>query len=271
MLGGPTDLLRMTMPSLYIPHGGGPCFFMDDPQGMWTGMERFLRDLPGLLPERPRAILIVTGHWETEGFRLTGTVRPDLIFDYHGFPEHTYRLRYPAPGDPALAERAAALLRNAGLAAGVDLDRGLDHGAFVPLMIAFPDADIPVVEMSLDRGLDPLLAAQAGAALQPLRDEGVLIVGAGMSFHNMQAYRQAGAADPSRLFDDWLGAAVEGPAEGRAERLAGWAEAPAGRYAHPREEHLLPLMVVAGASQGPGKKIYGEPVLGTMISGFRFD
>lgn len=265
------DLIPMTMPSLYIPHGGGPCFFMDDPQGMWTGMERFLRDLAGLLPERPRAILIVTGHWESDGFQLTGTARPDLIFDYYGFPEHTYRLRYPVSGDPALAERAAGLMRDAGLTAGIDPDRGLDHGAFVPLMVAFPDADIPVVEMSLDRGLDPLLAARAGAALRSLRDEGVLIVGAGMSFHNMQAYRQSTAAEPSRLFDDWLVSAVEGPAEGRAERLAGWAEAPAGRYAHPREEHLLPLMVAAGASHGPGNRIYGEPVLGTMISGFRFD
>lgn len=271
MIRASPDLVRMTMPSLYIPHGGGPCFFMDDPQGMWTGMEHFLRSLPNILPERPRAILIVTGHWETDGFRLTGAARPDLLFDYYGFPEHTYRLRYPVPGDPALAERAAGLLRSAGLDGAVDGDRGLDHGAFVPLMVAFPEADIPVVEMSLDRSLDPLLAARAGAALQPLRDEGVLIVGAGMSFHNMQAYRQSTAAEPSRLFDDWLVDSVEAAPEGRAERLAGWAEAPAGRYAHPREEHLLPLMVAAGASQGRGNKIYGEPVLGTMISGFRFD
>lgn len=256
-------------PSLYIPHGGGPCFFMDDPHGVWTGMEAFLRGLPDLLPARPRAILIVSGHWETDGFAFTGTAKPDLIFDYHGFPPHTYALRYPVPGDPALAEQAAGLLRSAGHAAWIDPDRGIDHGVFVPLMVAFPEADIPVVEMSLDRGLDPKLAWAAGRALRPLRDEGVLILGAGMSFHNLPAYRRGDATAPSLAFDAWLGDAVALP-EGRGDRLATWATAPAARFAHPREEHLLPLMVAAGASDAPGERVYDEVVMETMISGFRF-
>jgi aromatic ring-opening dioxygenase catalytic subunit (LigB family) len=258
-------------PSLYIPHGGGPCFFMPDPAGTWTGMEAFLRDLPSQLPGRPSAILIVSGHWETDGFAFSGSPRPPLIYDYHGFPPHTYALSWPAPGDPALAERAAGLLRTAGYAAAVDPDRGIDHGVFVPLKVAFPDADVPVVEMSLDRGHDPVVAWRVGRALRPLRDDGVLIVGAGMSFHNMRAYRNPQATEPSLAFDDWLAGVVEGDPAARGAALGGWVNAPAARFAHPEEEHLLPLMVAAGASDGPGHRIYGEVVMETMISGFRFD
>ena len=262
--------MSQRQPSLYIPHGGGPCFFMDDPAGLWTRMAAFLRGLPGLLPERPKAILIVSGHWETDGFRFTAATRPSLIFDYSGFPPHTYELRYDVPGDPALAERAAGLLRAGGYDSAIDPDRGLDHGVFVPLKVAFPEADVPVVEMSLDMRLDPVLAYRAGRALRPLRDEGVLILGAGMSFHNLSAYRRAEAAEPSLVFDDWLSAVVEGAPADREAGLGGWVNAPAARLAHPREEHLLPLMVAAGASNAPGERIYGELVMETMISGFRF-
>ena len=258
-------------PSLYIPHGGGPCFFIDDPDGTWSGMEAFLQDLPDLLPERPSAILIVSGHWETGGFRFTASPRPPLIFDYYGFPPHSYDLRYDVPGDPPLAERAAGLLARAGIESGVDAGRGLDHGAFVPLKVAFPDGEVPVVEMSLDRGLDPELAYRAGRAVRPLRDENVLIVGAGMSFHNLRAYRRAEATAPSLAFDDWLAGVVEGDPTDREAALAGWLDAPGARFAHPREEHLLPLMVAAGASEAAGERIYGETVMQTKISGFRFD
>lgn len=262
--------MTQRQPSLYIPHGGGPCFFMDDPAGIWIGMEGFLRGLPALLPEPPRAILIVSGHWETAGFQFTAAPRPPLIFDYYGFPPHTYQLTYGVRGDPALAERASALLRTAGYQAGIDPARGIDHGVFVPLKVAFPDADVPVVEMSLDEGLDPALAYRAGRALRPLRDEGVSIIGAGMSFHNLRAYRNADATEPSLAFDDWLAEVVGGDPAAREAGLANWAVAPAARLAHPREEHLLPLMVAAGASNAPGERVYGELVMETMISGFRF-
>ncbi|MDB5736365.1 MAG: dioxygenase [Sphingomonas bacterium] len=258
-------------PSLFIPHGGGPCFFMDDPAGRWTGMEAFLRDLPALLPERPRAILIVSGHWETEGFAFTGAAKPPLVYDYYGFPPHTYQLRYDAPGAPDLAARAAALIAGAGLAAHVDPARGLDHGVFVPLKVAFPDADIPVVEMSVDLNLDPALHLAAGRALAPLRDEGVLIVGAGMSFHNMRGYGDPRFTAPSQAFDGWLAEASGLAAAERAQALSGWADAPSGRLSHPREEHLLPLMVAAGASEAAGERVYSELVLETAISGFRFN
>lgn len=165
------------------------------------------------------------------------------------------------------------MLADAAITASVDPSRGLDHGVFIPLMVAFPDADIPIVEMSIDRSLDPALHLAAGAALAPLRAEGVLVIGSGMSFHNMGAYGDPRATVPSQAFDRWLAetAALEAPL--RSTRLKDWDQAPAGRYAHPHgaEEHLLPLMVAAGASSQPGRQTYSELVLGTAISGFRFD
>jgi aromatic ring-opening dioxygenase catalytic subunit (LigB family) len=258
-------------PTFFIPHGGGPCFFMDDPNGNWTGMAQFLRGVPARLAEPPKALLVVSGHWETPGFAFTGSAQPPLVFDYYGFPPHTYQLRYDAPGAPQLAQRGADLLRDAGLTAQVDPARGFDHGVFVPMKVAFPGATIPVVQMSLDASLDPALHAVAGQALAPLRDEGVLILGSGMSFHNMRGYGDPRFTAPSEQFDAWLADSVERDATARTQRLDQWAQAPAARLAHPREEHLLPLMVAAGASAGRGHKIYGERVLGTAVSGFQFD
>jgi hypothetical protein len=144
-------MANITQPSLFIPHGGGPCFFMPDPNHTWTGMERFLKGLVDTLPERPKAIIVVSGHWETRGFAFTGAGHPGLIYDYGGFPADTYQLRYDVPGAPALAGRTAQMLRDAGLSATVDPTRGLDHGVFVPLKVAFPDADIPLIEMSVEK------------------------------------------------------------------------------------------------------------------------
>ncbi|QSR15872.1 class III extradiol ring-cleavage dioxygenase [Novosphingobium sp. KA1] len=258
-------------PSFYIPHGGGPCFFMPDPQGNWTSMAEFLRSLPTRLPEPPKAILVVSGHWETQGFAFTGAETPALLFDYYGFPQHTYELRFDAPGAPDLASEAARLLREAGFTAGLDSQRGYDHGVFVPLKVSWPEAEVPVVEMSLDRSLDPALHLAAGKALAPLRDQGVLIVGSGMSFHNMRGYGNPASTAPSQTFDAWLTAAATSDAETRAAALTGWAEAPGGRFSHPREEHLLPLMVAAGASEEAGEKVYSDLVLGTAISAFQFN
>lgn len=258
-------------PSLYIPHGGGPCFFMEDRYGVWTRMADYLRSIPFLLPELPRAILIVSGHWEEAAFTFTGAAaHPGLIYDYYGFPPETYRLGWPAPGAPWLAERGAGLLREAGFSTGVDRERGFDHGVFIPMKVAFPDAAIPCVQMSLALGLDPVLHVEAGRALAPLRDEGVLVIGSGMSFHNLRAYGDERAVGPSMEFDRWLEAAVTADGEERGDRLARWADAPHARFAHPREEHLIPLMVAAGASDEPGARDYGEVVLGGAVSGFRF-
>ena len=258
-------------PSLFIPHGGGPCFFIPDPNGTWRDMEAYLRALAGRLPARPRAILLISGHWENRGgFAFTGADRPGLIYDYYGFPPDSYALTYPVPGDPALAARAAALLREKGFTATVDPARGLDHGVFVPMKVAFPDADIPLVQMSLDASLDPALHLRAGAALAPLRAEGVLIIGSGMSFHNLRAYGDPRIAPPSQAFDDWLTNAATAPPAERAALLAQWQGAPYARFCHPREEHLLPLMVAAGASDAPGIHDFGGMVMGSAISGYSF-
>ena len=205
------------------------------------------------------------------GWPWSQSPQPPLVYDYHGFPAHTYQLRYDAPGDPALAADIVARLQDAGFAAKTDAQRGLDHGVFVPLKVIYPQADIPVVELSLDRGLDAALHLRVGHALAPLRDEGVLLVCAGMSFHNLRAFGDPRVLAPSKQFDDWLGAAVALPGDARAARLAEWSQAPAAHLAHPRHEHLLPLMVAAGAAEGPGQRIYSERVLNVAISAFRFE
>jgi len=260
-------------PTFYLPHGGGPCFFMENPRAphMWDSMAAFLRGLVATLPEKPKAVVIVSGHWEERAFAVNTATNPPLLFDYYGFPEHTYQLKYPAPGSPDLARRVRGLLEGAGLATSEDAARGLDHGVFVPFMLVLPDADVPVVEISLRADLDPAVHLRAGAALAPLRDEGVMVVGTGMSFHNMRMFGP-GAAEPSKRFDGWLTDAVTAPsAAARNEALTAWEQAPAARASHPREEHLLPLMVAAGAAGDDlGVKVFEDQVLGATVSGFRF-
>ena len=261
----------LRQPALFIPHGGGPCFFMPDPRGTWRGMESYLKSLAASLPAKPRAILVVSGHWEAPAFAFTGaSAHPGLIFDYYGFPPETYHLTWPAPGAPWLAERGSDLVAKAGLPAAIDPARGFDHGVFVPLKVAFPAADIPVVQMSLHASLDPALHLAAGRALAPLRDEGVLVVGSGMSFHNLRAYGDPRVREPAAEFDRWLVHAAGAPAAERTSLLADWQSAPWARLCHPREEHLLPLMVAAGASEEPGSHDFGEEVLSGAVSGFRF-
>lgn len=266
-------------PSMFLPHGGGPCFFMDwtwGPADTWHATQRFLESLPAMLPEKPKALLVVSGHWEERAFTASAAAQPQLIYDYSGFPEHTYQLKWPAPGTPELAERVAGLLKNAGLPAGVDPNRGFDHGVFVPLKVAFPEADIPVVTLSLAVGpserLDPGMHLAAGGALAPLRDEGVLIIGSGMSFHNLRAYMRPGTREWAQAFDSWLTHAVESPAPERDRLLANWESAPHARFAHPREEHLIPLMVAAGAGgAAPGTRVFTDEPMGAAISAYRFD
>ena len=262
------------MPALFVPHGGGPCFFMDwHPADTWDRMAAFLKGIAGTLPATPRAILLVSGHWLERDFALTGHERPSLIYDYSGFPAHTYELTYPAPGDPALARRGAGLLGADGLPAIIDPARGYDHGVFIPLKLMFPKADIPVVQLSLRHDMDPAAHIAAGRALAPLRDEGVLIVGSGMSFHNMRGYGDPRYTPVSTAFDEWLTQAVESAPAQREALLTDWTAAPYARDCHPHggEEHLIPLMVAAGAgSDAEGRKVYSEEVMRTVISGFRF-
>jgi aromatic ring-opening dioxygenase catalytic subunit (LigB family) len=257
------------MPSVYLPHGGGPAFFMQGGMGdMFRPMGVFLGAFPALLPARPAALLVVTAHWEAAVPTVTGGESPALVYDYHGFPKETYEITYPACGSAALANRAAALLRQGGIDATVDANHGWDHGVFIPLKVMFPDADIPVVAMSLKAGLDPADHVAMGAALRPLRNEGVLIMGSGMSYHNL---RQMGNGPAAAQFDHWLDTALTGNAKHRRDHLCQWSDAPAGRQAHPREEHLLPLMVASGAgSDAPGRKMWSGLVGPTVVSAWAF-
>ena len=258
------------MPTAFVFHGGGPCFFMDsDPPDLWSSLRRDLEALPGRLPQQPTAIVVVTAHWEAPGFGITSGTAPELIYDYGGFPAHTYQLTYPAPGAPDVAERVASLLAAGGVRHGLDPAHGWDHGVFIPLKVIYPDADIPVIAVSVERTFDPAVHLAAGRALAPLRDEGVLILGSGASSHNLRAL---GRPDPRfDAWDQWLNDAMAGPAEQRAAQLARWASAPGGRLAHPREEHLAPLFVVAGAAGDDAVHVtFREDLMGHPFSNFVF-
>ncbi len=264
-------------PALYIPHGGGPCFFMDPMPGMpsdlWGRMAAYLRGIPASLPDVPRAVVVISAHWEAP--RPTIGVAPShaLLFDYYGFPEHTYRLRYPARGAPALGARIRDLLAQAGIDADADDRRGLDHGVFIPFKLIYPDAELPIVPLSLHRSLDPQFHFLLGSALAPLRDEGVLIVASGMSYHNLRDFFQAGRGDDAaQAFDDWLARTIADPdPQARNRALLEWKQAPGARACHPRPEHWLPILVAAGAAASEtAHRPYVDRLLGKPLCAVRF-
>ena len=259
------------LPALFLPHGGGPSFFMTgERKRMYQATEDFLRGIRGTLPATPTAILLVTAHWEAAVPSFTGGAQPELIYDYYGFPPETYALHYRALGQPALAAQAAALLQGAGYQAKVEPAYGWDHGVFIPLKVMFPDADVPVVAMSLQASLDPALHCNYGEALRPLRDDGVLVVGSGMSFHNLRHFNEGGPA--SLAFHNWLDEALSGNRAERTRQLGLWSQAPGGRASHPREEHLLPLMVASGAGgDAPARRLWAGMVGPTHLGGWAFD
>jgi len=263
------------MPTYFLSHGGGPWPWLTGPMRDAMGeLEASLRRLPAELPTAPTAILMVSGHWEEPTFTVQTSPNPPMVYDYGGFPEHTYRISYPAPGSPALASRVAELLRAAAIPVAEDPTRGFDHGMFAPMAAAWPDADVPVVQISLKRGYDPEEHLAVGRALAPLRDEGVLILGSGLSYHNL-GLMGPGASGPSKAFDDWLGAVLlEREGAERSEALVHWASAPSARVAHPREDHLLPLMVIVGASEHDRatRTYHQDDFFGYVAaSSFRFD
>ncbi|MGH8259504.1 MAG: DODA-type extradiol aromatic ring-opening family dioxygenase, partial [Steroidobacteraceae bacterium] len=239
----------------------------------WTGLADWLESLAASIGRTPSAVLVISGHWEEDPVAVNVQAHPPLLFDYYGFPEYTYQLTYPVPGAPALAGEVRTLLAAAGIPSREETRRGLDHGVFVPFKLVYPQADMPILQLSLRRGLDPVEHLALGAALAPLRNRGVLIVGSGMSFHNLGVRSIENARiPPSEQFDDWLlGAACATDATERNARLQRWREAPAARFAHPREEHLMPLMVAAGAAgQDLGTRVFSGRMMGWQISGFRF-
>jgi aromatic ring-opening dioxygenase catalytic subunit (LigB family) len=269
------------LPTIFIPHGGGPCFFMDwNPPDTWDRMADYLRRVPDQIGSTPKALVVISGHWEEDVVTIQNNPKPTLLYDYYGFPPSTYQIRFPAPGAPEVSARVAELLGAAGIAWKYDRERGYDHGVFIPLKVAYPNADVPIVQVSLLATMNPAEHIRFGEALAPLRDEGILIVGSGMTYHNMRtlmgSMRRGGngrAADAgSQRFDDWLEEVLtKAPPESRASALASWDKAPSARDAHPREEHLLPLHVVVGAAgDDPGKRTLKDVVMGAVESAFRF-
>ena len=262
------------LPTYFLSHGGGPWPWVNGMRDLFARSAQAFSAIPGTLPQRPKAVLMITGHWEAPGFAVSTGEHPTMDYDYSGFPPHTYALQYPAPGHPDLAARVMSLMQAHGLSCVGDPTRGYDHGTFVPLHFMFPQADVPVVLLSLKQGYDVASHLKAGEALAPLRDEGVLIVGSGMSFHNMRGYGDPRFGPISDTFDAWLTATVEADPATRAQGLAHWDQAPSARLCHPprAEEHLLPLMVVAGAaSEGRGQRVFSDRVLETTLSAYRFD
>jgi aromatic ring-opening dioxygenase catalytic subunit (LigB family) len=261
------------MPVVFLPHGGGPWPFVDVGIGKkdeLAALAGYLRSLPSVPKTPPKALLVISAHWEESVPTVMNGAHPPMLYDYYGFPPESYTITWPAPGDPTLAARVRDLLAGAGFDTGADAERGFDHGTFVPLKVAYPDANLPTVQLSLKTGLDPAEHLAMGRALAPLRDEGVFIVGSGMTYHNLRAFGPQ-AAPVSEAFDAWLRETAGLPREARDQGLTRWSSAPAARLAHPREEHLLPLMVVAGAAgEDRGARAYDGTILGLRISAYHF-
>jgi len=243
----------------------------EDP-ARWVALQAYLQSLPSRLPGRPDALLVVSAHWEAPRPTVLAAAHPELLFDYYGFPPQTYRLTYPAQGAPHLGARVRELLGAAGIECDEELNRGYDHGIFIPLKVSFPNADIPILQLSLQAGLDPARHIAMGRALAVLRDENVLVIGSGLSFHNLSAFGAPAVHAPAAQFDQWLTHTVcETPPAEREMRLSRWSLAPYARLCHPREEHLLPLMVAVGAAAGDaGSHAFSGTIWGKAISAYHF-
>ena len=234
-------------PSLFVSHGS-PMFAVE-PGVLGPTRARFGAALTDL-----SAIVVVSPHWQTRGVRVSGTASPETIHDFGGFPAVLYTLRYPVRGEPALAARVVETLRAAGFEAALDAERGLDHGAWVPLRYLKPAGDVPVLQVSLPHDLDAAGALRLGRALAPLRDLGVLVVGSGSLTHNLYEFRQH-IADPdyAQAFADWVADAV---ARGDTDALVQYrTQAPHAARAHPTEEHYLPLLVALGARSADERRV----------------
>lgn len=234
------------LPSVFVSHGSPMHALQAGPAGeAWKALAQRL--------PRPRAILIASAHWETNLPMLTGGEKPETIHDFTNFPEPLYRLRYPAPGAPELAQRAQALLKDAGFTAGIDGCRGLDHGAWSPLLYMYPQHDIPVVQISVQPALGPRHHVELGRSLKKLSDEDVLIVGSGHMTHNLRDWGR-GAKEPqpyAREFQDWVKQKLE--QKDIASLVDYRSRSPHGVRAHPTDEHFLPLFFALGAASGKSK------------------
>jgi 4,5-DOPA dioxygenase extradiol len=255
---------------VYFSHGGGPLPILGDVS--LKALVVFMLQLPSRL-KKPEAILVISAHWEERAATLLGSQAPSMFYDYYGFPDKAYEIIYPAPGSPNWASRIAGLLNKNNIPAHIDSKRGFDHGLFIPLKLMYPQADIPSLQLSLLRGLDPTAHLALGKALRELIQENILVVGSGFSFHNMSAFSWQGmnAPDPANdAFQNWLIEVCTGPISSsrREQSLIEWQKAPSARYCHPREEHLLPLHVCLGMANKAGTVIFDDYILGKRAIAF---
>jgi aromatic ring-opening dioxygenase catalytic subunit (LigB family) len=255
--------------ALFLSHGGGPLPLLGDKSH--EEMVQCLKEIAATI-EKPSVIIMVSAHWEESSPTITLGANPELIYDYYGFPPESYTIEYPCPGEPSLAGQIAKRFAEAGIDARLTGERGFDHGLFVPLKIMYPEADIPCVQLSLLKSLDPAEHIKMGQALQTLGDQSLLIIGSGFSFHNMNAFF-APDTDETRAmnaaFDNWLLETCQSPdlgEEERMQRLVHWASAPSARYCHPREEHLLPLHVCYGFAASACTKSFELHILNKKAS-----
>jgi aromatic ring-opening dioxygenase catalytic subunit (LigB family) len=258
---------------LFIPHGGGPLPLLNEPGH--AAMSQFLRDFPATIA-KPDAIIVISAHWEEAVISITAAAAPPLLFDYYGFPPEAYEYQYPAPGNSNLAERVRGLLEGAGIESRLDHQRGFDHGMFVPLMMMYPEADIPCIQVSLAASLEAAEHVRVGQALGSLKDENLLILGSGFSFHNMQAMisNNGDSTDQgNQEFETWLAQTCSDQSlseQERETRLVGWELAPHARYCHPREEHLLPLQVCYGVGQSAATTVFQDKIAGFITSAYQW-
>jgi len=255
---------------VYFSHGGGPLPILGD--AGHKVMVDFMRQLPSRL-RKPAAILVISAHWEENAATLISAQTPPMLYDYYGFPDEAYDITYPAPGNPELANRIAGLLLKNNISARLDPQRGFDHGLFIPLKLMYPQADIPSLQLSLLRGLEPARHISLGNALRDLMDENILIIGSGFSFHNMNAFswEEKKTPDPANdAFQNWLIEVCTGPFSQteRERHLIDWRKIPSARYCHPREEHLMPLHVCLGIADNPASKIFDDYILGKRAVAF---
>lgn len=255
---------------LFLSHGGGPMPLLGDP-----GHREMVANLQAIAAKiaKPSALIVVSAHWEEEQATLIASSAPPLLYDYYGFPPASYEIQYPLNGNPELASQLQLLLREKGLDAALEQHRGVDHGVFVPLKIMYPDADIPCVQLSLVKGLDPHLHIKIGEAIAGLARDDILVIGSGFSFHNMKAFFTPATAEEKKMnedFEAWLIETCSGPMSesDRTARLENWADAPFAGYCHPRQEHLLPLHVCYGVAQRACKEVFEMQILGKKASAY---
>ncbi|MBV1909587.1 MAG: dioxygenase [Kangiellaceae bacterium] len=263
----------MTSSIIYIPHGGGPLPLLSEPNH--KALTLMLQALGETLP-KPESIIVVSAHWEEEVVSVSSAAKPSMVYDYYGFSAESYQIQYPAPGNPQLAATIVNTMKQAGVSATVDANRGFDHGTFVPLKLMFPDADIPVVQVSLNSDLKPESQLIIGDCLADLSNENVLIIGSGLSFHNLQVMMNNDneSLAKSEQFDHWLNNVIVGEElswNQKEAELINWQKAPEARFAHPREEHLLPIHVCFAAARKLGysaTNFFDQIFLNTKVSGF---